>query len=260
MRFVYSRAVRTPDALEQRADWAYTPENVTPSVYGGLEGQRIDADFDAASAADFSSFYNKASGDLDEERITSREVSYYGQFRLGNGMLSTEIRYFYDELRDLVAGVINVEDFDLGNRVAIDQQGIELETALDLGDTRLRLAYGYMDQDGRYTADDGLSPEQQRETVAREGRLSVRHTGSLSWIQRYPADWSSAVAWYVADEFRSGPYQRADLRVAKTVHGPQMSYDIALIVHHYLNNNPLLSRDNNYRDRNQFFLEAGVRF
>lgn len=90
--------------------------------------------------------------------------------------------------------------------------------------------------------------------------MSVRHTDSLSWIQRYPADWSSAVAWYVADEFRSGPYQRADLRVAKTVHGPQMSYDIALIVHHYLNNNPLLSRDNNYRDRNQFFLEAGVRF
>ncbi|MGM0569080.1 TonB-dependent receptor plug domain-containing protein [Marinobacter sp.] len=260
LRFVYSRAVRTPDALEQRADWAYTPENVSPSIYSDLEGQRVDAEFDATSPTDFAGYYAEAEGNLDEERITSREISYYGQFRLGRGTLSTEVRFFYDELRDLVAGVINVEDFDLGNRVAIDQQGVELETALDLGDTRLRLAYGYMDQEGWYTADDGIAPEEQQTIVAREGRLSVRHTGSLSWIQRYPADWSSAVAWYVADEFRSGPYQRADLRVARTVHGPRMSYDVALIVQHYLNDNPLLSRDNNYRDRNQFFLEAGLRF
>ncbi|MCK7543091.1 TonB-dependent receptor plug domain-containing protein [Marinobacter bryozoorum] len=260
LRFVYSRAVRTPDALEQRADWAYTPRNVSPSIYSDLEGQRIDEEFDSVSPVDFSSYYTEAPGDLDEERITSREISYYGQFRLGSGVVSTEIRYFYDELRDLVAGIINIEDYDLGNRVAIDQQGIELETALDLGDTRLRLTYGYMDQEGWYTANDGLSPDEQQETVAREGRLSVRHTGSLAWIQRYSNDWSSAVAWYVADEFRSGPYQRADLRLAKTVHGPRVSYDIALIMHHYLNDNPLLSRDNNYRDRNQFFLEAGVRF
>ncbi len=260
LRFVYSRAVRTPDALEQRANWAYTPENVSPSVYQDLEGQRIDAEYDASSPVDFSGYYAEATGDLDEERITSREISYYGQFRLGHGVLSTEVRYFYDELRDLVAGIINVEDFDLSNRVAIDQQGIELETALDLGDTRLRLAYGYMDQEGRYTANDGLSVEEQQETLAREARLSVRHTGSVSWIQRYPEDWSSALAWYVADEFRSGPYQRADLRVAKSVHGPRVSYDIAVIVQHYLNDNPLLSRDNNYTDRNQFFLEAGVRF
>lgn len=260
VRLVYSRAVRTPDALEQRADWAYTPQDVSPAAYAGLEGERIDAEFDAQSPVDFSDFYNQAGGDLEEERITSREISYYGQFRLGQGILSTEVRYFYDELRDLVAGVINVEDFDLGNRVAIDQQGIELETALDLGNTRLRLSYGYLDQDSEYTANDGIPVDEQQDILALESRLSVRHSGSLSWIQRYPGDWNTAVAWYVADEFRSGPYQRADFRLAKTVHGTNLSYDVALIMQHYLNDNPVLSRDNNYKDRNQFFLEAGVRF
>lgn len=260
LRFVYSEAVRTPDALEQRADWAYTPRNVSPAAYAWLDGQRIDAEFDATVPVDFSDFYAQASGDLDEERITSREISYYGQFRLGQGILSTEVRYFYDELRGLVAGIINVEDFDLGNRVDIDQQGIELETALDLGDTRLRLSYGYMDQDSGYSANDGLSSDDQQDVVALEGRLSVRHSGSLAWIQRYPRGWNTAVAWYVADEFRYGDFQRADFRLAKTVHGTNLSYDIALIMQHYLNDNPLLSRDNNYRDRNQFFLEAGVRF
>lgn len=260
VRFVYSRAVRTPDALEQRADWAYTPENVSPDIYDDFDGQRLDEDFDSQTPADLSDYYAKARGDLEEERITSREISYYGQFRLGNGILSTEVRYFNDQLRDLVAGIINVEDFDLGNRVAIDQQGVELESALDLGDTRLRLTYGYLDQDSNYTANDGLSLSKQQEILDIESRLSVRHSGSVAWIQRYPADWNTALAWYVADEFRSGPYQRADFRLAKTVHRSNLSYDIALIVHHYLNDNPLLSRDNNYRDRNQFFLEAGVRF
>lgn len=260
LRFVYSRAVRTPDAMEQRADWAYTPENVSPAMYDFLEGQRVDGDYDASTPQDYSDYYALAGGDLEEEHITSREISYYGQFRLGRGLLSTEIRYFYDHLRDLVAGEINVDNFDLGNRVAIDQQGIELETALDLGNTRLRLTYGYMDQDSEYRGEDGFTAEQQQDLVDLESRLTVRHSGSLAWIQRYPSDWRSALALYVADEFRNGSYQRADLRVAKTVHRATLSYDIALIVQHYLNDNPLLSRDNNYRDRNQFFLEAGVRF
>ncbi|MFW5824940.1 MAG: TonB-dependent receptor plug domain-containing protein [Marinobacter sp.] len=261
LRFVYSRAVRTPDALEQRANWAYTPQDVSPGMYGFLEGQRVDAGFDASNPdQDYSDFYVRAGGDLEEERITSRELSYYGQFRLGRGVMSTEVRYFHDRLRNLVAGYISVEDFDLGNRVAMDQQGIELETALDLGDTRLRLSYGYLDQDSEYRANDGLSADKQQDLVDIESRLTVRHSGSVAWIQRYPRDWSSALAWYMADEFRSGPYQRADLRLAKTVHQPRLSYDFALILHHYLNDNPLLSRDNNYRDRNQVFLEAGVRF
>ena len=260
VRFVYSEAVRTPDALEQRADWAYTPENVRSAMFSVLEGQRVDAGFDARFPGDYSDFYARADGDLEEEHITSREVSYYGQFRLGRGILSTEVRYFYDRLEDLVAGEINVGGFDLGNRVDIDQQGVELETALDLGDTRLRVGYAYLDQDSEYSGEEGVSPERRADILRLESSLSVRHSGSIAWIQRYPGDWNSAVAWYVADEFRSGPYQRADFRVAKTVHKSTLSYDFALIMQHYLNDNPLLSRDNNYRDRNQFFLEAGVRF
>ncbi|SFR44127.1 iron complex outermembrane recepter protein [Marinobacter daqiaonensis] len=260
LRFVYSEAVRTPDALEQRADWAYTPANVSPGIYDFLEGSRIDAELDASIPADLSDYYAVAGGGLEEERIISREISYYGQFRLGGGILSTEVRYFHDHLRNLVSGFISVENFDLGNRVALDQQGVELETALDYGNTQLRLSYGYMDQDSEYRGSPELSPAQQQRQIDLESRLTVRHSGSLAWIQRYASDWSSAVAWYVADEFRSGPYQRADLRLAKTVHGAGLSYDIALILHHYLNDNPLLSRDNNYRNRNQFFVEAGVRF
>lgn len=258
VRFVFSKAVRTPDALEQRADWGYVPRNVSPDAYSFLEGVRLDDELNLG--VDLSEYWARADGDLKEETIISREISYYGQFRLGDGLFSTEVRYFYDHIRDMVAGFLNVASFDLGNRIAINQQGFEIEAAYDFANTRLRASYGYMDQDGEYRLQDGLAAEEQRRLIGLESRLTARHSGSLSWIQRYSQGYSSALSYYFTDEFRSGSFERADLRLAKSVHRTNLSYDFALIVQHYLNDNPLLSRDNNFYDRNHFFLEAGVRF
>ena len=258
IRFVFSKAVRTPDALEQRADWSYRPRNVSPAPYSFLDGVRLDDDLNLG--VDLSDYWTRADGDLKEETIISREISYYGQFRVGDGLLSTEVRFFYDHIRDMVAGFLNVSEFDLGNRIAIDQQGFEVETAYDFGRTRLRASYGYMDQDGEYRLQDGLSPDMQSRLVDLEGRLTARHSGSLSWIQHYPRGYSSALSYYFTDEFRTGSFERADLRLAKSVHRTNLSYDFALVIQHYLNDNPLLSPDNNFYERNHFFVEAGVRF
>lgn len=258
LRFVFAKAVRTPDALEQRADWAYRARNVAPDFYRDLlEGVRLD---DESGLPGVDDFWTRARGDLTEERIISREISYYGQFRLGHGLLSTEVRYFYDHIRDMVAGYLNVSRFDLGNRVALDQQGFEIETAYDFQNTRLRASYGYMDQTGEYRGSDVPDGARPEDLIALESRLTARHSGSASWIQRYPGGYTSALSYYFTDEFRYGSFERADLRLAKSVHRTNLSYDIALIVHHYLNDNPLLSRDNNFKDRNHVFLELGVRF
>lgn len=258
LRFVFAKAVRTPDALEQRADWAYRARNVSPDAYRDLlEGVRLDGDSGIPGIDDF---WTRASGDLTEERIISREISYYGQFRMGQGLLSTEVRYFYDHIRDMVAGYLNVARFDLGNRIALDQQGFEVETAYDFNNTRLRVSYGYMDQTGEYRSADVPEGANPNSLIGLESRLTARHSGSASWIQRYPHGYSSALSYYLVDEFRSGRFERADLRLAKSMHRTNLSYDIALIVHHYLNDNPLLSRDNNFKDRNHVFLELGVRF
>lgn len=258
LRFVFSKAVRTPDALEQRADWAYRARNISPDIYAEMfEGIRLDENAGFPGGEDY---WARATGDLTEERIISREISYYGQFRVGQGLLSTEVRYFYDHIRDMVAGLMNVSNFDIGNRVALDQQGVEFEVAYDFRNTRLRASYGYMDQSGEYHGGESLSAEEQRRLISLESRLTARHSGSINWIQRYQGGYTSALSYYFTDEFRHGSFERADLRLAKSFHRTNLSYDIALIVHHYLNDNPLLSRDNNFRDRNHVFLEMGVRF
>lgn len=245
LRFVFSKAVRTPDAFEQNADWGYRVVNVDPPAFGFLEGTRVGPQL-------------QAPGGLTEEKITSREISYFGQFRLGSGLLSTEVKYFNDDLRDVIAGILNVDNWTIGNNVALDQQGVELEASLEYPDTQFRLTYAYMDQDGRYTG--APTTDDIQRFIDLESRLTAEHSGSFVWIQKYDWDISSATAFYYVDEFTRGPFKRADLRLAKTVYTPRLNYDVAFIIQHYLHDTPPVSRNNNIKDPNQVFLEAGVRF
>ncbi len=248
LRFVFSKAVRTPDAFEQRADWGYRATNVEPAaLYGGFEGQRVGPQF-------------QAPGTLREERIISREISYFSQYRLAGGLLSTELRYFYDHLRDVISGYLIIDEWDLDNNIALDQQGFEVEASMEFPSSQFRATYAYMDQDGEYRGVPKATVGEERDFIQLESRLTVRHSGSLAWIQRYDYDISSAAAYYFADEFKTGPFERLDLRLVKSVYRPRLSYEVAVVFQHYMNSNPILSQNNIIRDRNQFFVEGGLRF
>lgn len=253
LRFVYSEAVRTPDAFEQAPDWSYRPVNVEPP-FGFLEGVRFPVEDLVDSNT---STYGK---ELEEERITSREISYFGQYYLGHSTLSLEVRYFNDELRDMISGIISEEEWTIDNNVALDQEGFEIEGAFELSGTQLRMSYAYLDQNGYYTGEDDRDAGDKRYAVALLGRLSVRHSGSVAWIQELPFDLTSSAAFYWADEFRRAHFERADFRLARQVFRTGYSYEIALTMQHYLETDPTLSPDNEIDDHNQFFVEAGVRF
>ncbi|WP_265734782.1 TonB-dependent receptor plug domain-containing protein [Marinobacter profundi] len=254
LRFVYSEAVRTPDAFEQEPDWSYRPTDVTPDLYSGLDGQQFPiADFLDPATSTYGAW-------LQEERIQSREISYYGQYHLDSALLSLEVRYFNDQLRDMISGIIGLEDWTIDNNVALDQEGFEVEATLDYPGTRLRLSYGYLDQEGTYTGTRDIPADRQQYAIDLLGRLSVRHSGSFAWIQELPFDLYSSAAFYFADEFRNGQFERTDFRLARRVDQPRYSYELAFTVQHYLNDHPLLSPDNIIKERNQFFVEAGVRF
>lgn len=246
LRFVVSKAVRTPDAFEQSSDWGYRARDVTPAALSFLEGTRIGPE-------------HVSDGDLQEERILSREISYFGQFRLGEGLLSTEVRLFDDDIRDLLSGTLNVDDWTLDNSVDLDQRGVELENSLEFRDSKVRLTYAYMDQDGQFVGETGPQIDPVR-TVEQESRLTAQHSGSLAWIQRYDFDISSAVTYYITDRFRNGDYQRIDGRLSKTFRWPDQTVDVAVVMQHQLHDTPPQSGNNNARGRNQFFAEVGLRF
>ncbi|SFR55342.1 iron complex outermembrane recepter protein [Marinobacter daqiaonensis] len=262
LRLVYSRAVRTPDAFEQNADWGYRGSNVTPeALYGGLEGQRL---------LEF-----VAPGNLDEEHITSREISYLGQFRMGQGMLFTEVKLFSDKLRDVISGRIAVDRetvelpdgstvtqprWNLDNVLAIDQKGLEIEGMVQYPDTTVRLTYAYLDQDTEYRGPANKPANEIRLYKRLQGRLSAEHSGSLAWIQRYPGDISSAAAWYTAHDLGEYPYNRVDLRLAKAFYLPRFNWEVAARLEHYPNGGPIMFYDNNYNDDTHYFFDISAKF
>jgi len=261
LRFVYSQAVRTPDGFEQNPDWGYTLRNVRPAIYSDLEGRRVTT---ADAYEDLG--WLTLGKDLREERIISREVSYFGQFPLERAMLSLEVRGFKDEMRDMISGVIQLKDWSIDNNVAVDQQGFEVEAMIEYPGTTFRASYGYLDQDTWYTGqpiinqDGDLDTGKQDQAVSLLTRLSVRHSGSLALIQDLPWGLKASSAFYWADEFGRSQFERIDARVAKRFYQPRYTAEVAFTMQHYLNREAELSSDNNIEDHNQFFVEAGVRF
>lgn len=256
LRFVYSEAVRTPDEFEQNPDYSFRLRDVRPED-ARWEGFRIrNTDIwdnpDLETLGEF----------LEEERITSREISYFGQFRFSPALLSVEIRYFDDEMRDMISGIIQFDDWTLDNNVALDQKGVELEASLDFPGTRLRMSYAYIDQEGWYTGPADYDEGEKEYNVELLGRMTVRHSGSFAWIQDWSWNIKSAASFYFTSKFErmQEEFQRADFRLAKTVYGQHANYEVALTMQHYLNHEPTQSPDNIIKDQNQFFLEGSVQF
>ncbi|MBB5320502.1 TonB-dependent receptor plug domain-containing protein [Marinobacter oulmenensis] len=263
VRFVYSEAVRTPDPFEQDPDYGYTLRNVTPDVHSTLEGYRV-------TMADINPDLSQTTlgEDLDEENIRSYEISYFGQFQISDALLHLEVRGFRDELRDMIGGVIQLQNWTLDNNLAADQQGFELEAALEYPATTLRASYAYLDQDTWYTGapildeNGNVDTGAQRERADLLERMSVTHSGSLAVIRQLPWDVTVSSAFYWADQFMrlDEQFERIDARISKQFFGPSYSAELAFTLQHYLNRNPELGRDDNIDHHNQFFMEAALRF
>ena len=111
LRYVYSRAVRTPDIYEDQAHTnieAMEMSQPFASNPNGLLGW---------SPAYF--FITQSSpGTLKPEKIRSEEVGYYGQFRY----LELDVRYFQEELTDLLSHALNPFEFKPNNECWVNRR------------------------------------------------------------------------------------------------------------------------------------------
>ena len=249
LRFVFSQAVRTPDAFEQDSDYGYTLRNVRPAEYADLEDTRITIDEAGDTGLDTSD------KELEEERITSYEISYFIQHAMDEALLSLEVRGFKDRMRDMIGGIIQLKEWSLENEYNIDQKGVEVEGSAEFPGTTLRASYAYLDQDTWYT---GILSDES-DTLE---RMSVRHSGSLAVIQDLRWNLKGATAFYWADEFnrKQEQFERIDVRLSKQFFAPRYNAELAFVMQHYLNREVELSSDNIIEDHNQYFIEASLKF
>ncbi|MCQ4347359.1 TonB-dependent receptor [Pseudomonas stutzeri] len=230
LRAVYSEAVRSPDMFENHADWSYRVRDLRPAALGLGEALYF------AGA--------RGNGELDQERMRSRELGYNGRFaELG---LSLDVKLFHDQIGGLISETLTLEEFRPSNANRLRLRGLESELDWQPGlRDRLRLSHAYIELDASHPHDRRPTP---------------RHSGSAAWLRDWGHGWSSTLIYYGADLLNEYRFERLDLRLAKRLQLASTQLELAGVLQQRLDDEPLGWSDNLYDARRVVWLSAGVEF
>jgi iron complex outermembrane receptor protein len=230
LRAVYSEAIRSPDMFENNVNWSYQVTNLRPTAYG------------QSSARYF--VKTRGPGDLDKERMRSRELGYNGYFvELG---LSVDVKLFYDEINGMISEPLRNNQYIASNSNTSRFTGAETQLDWHLGSAdRLRLTYAYVDADASNPLD-----EQQ----------TARNSGSAGWLRNWGQGWNSALFYYGDDALNGYRFERVDTRIAKRIGLGKAHLELAGILQQRLDNQPTTFVDNNYDERRVVYFSAELTF
>ncbi|MEK1834702.1 MAG: TonB-dependent receptor, partial [Pseudomonas sp.] len=180
LRAVYSEAIRSPDMFENNVNWSYQVTNLKPSAYG------------QSSARYF--VKTRGPGDLEQERMRSRELGYNGYF--AEWGLAVDVKLFYDEITGMISEPLRNNQYIASNSNSSRFTGTEtqLDWRVSSAD-RLRLTYAYVDAQ----ASNPLDAQQ-----------TARNSGSAGWLRNWGLGWNSALFYYGADALNGYRFERVD--------------------------------------------------
>ena len=230
LRAVYSEAVRSPDMFENNVNWSYTVKNLTPNAFGLQNGEYF--------------VKTRGPGDLEQERMRSRELGYNGYF--SDIDLSMDVKLFYDEITGMISEPLRNNQYIASNANKARFSGSEAQ--LDWRPTlrdRLRLTYAYVDA-------WASNPDDRR--------LSARNSGSAGWMREWGDGWSSALFYYGDDALNEYRYERLDLRLAKRLRVQGSNLELAALWQQRLDDEPTTTVQNRYDSRHRLSFSAELAF
>ncbi|MGF6331975.1 iron complex outermembrane receptor protein [Pseudomonas sp. BS3782 TE3695] len=230
LRAVYSEAIRSPDMFENNVNWSYQVTNLKPSAYG------------QSSARYF--VKTRGPGDLEQERMRSRELGYNGYFTEWG--LAVDVKLFYDEITGMISEPLRNNQYIASNSNSSRFTGTEtqLDWRINSAD-RLRLTYAYVDAQ----ASNPLDAQQ-----------TARNSGSAGWLRNWGRGWNSALFYYGADALNGYRFERVDTRIAKHIGLGKANLELAGVLQQRLDHQPTTFVDNNYDDRRVLYFSAELAF
>lgn len=230
LRAVYSEAIRSPDMFENNVNWSYQVTNLRPSAYGQTSARYF--------------VKTRGPGDLDQERMRSRELGYNGYF--AEWGLAVDVKLFYDEISGMISEPLRNNQYIASNSNSSRFSGTEtqLDWRVSSAD-RLRLTYAYVDAD----ASNPLDAQQ-----------TARNNGSAGWLRSWGQGWNSALFYYGADALNSYRFERVDTRIAKRIGLGKANLELAGVLQQRLDNQPTTFVDNHYDDRRVLYFSAELEF
>lgn len=242
LRAVYSEAVRTSDLYESEARTNLTAENLLPAFAQdtrNLLGWNTPHFFATQASP----------GNLEAEKIESRELGYYGRF----GTLELDVSYFEERLRNLLSEGVNPFVFNTDERHRVDLHGWETQLSWrPTPDHLLRLTNAHVHNDS---------------SVNIEERLSPRDSGSFLWRYDVNRRWMFSSAFYVAHDYnRDGahsefrPFERGDVILAHRRPLGDSRLRLEGRVQHYISEEPVVFVENRYAERTHYQLSLALEF
>jgi iron complex outermembrane recepter protein len=188
LRFVYSTGTRSPDIQEQRTDWTYRFEDVSPPLNG--------------SSTAF--FYQSRTGpgNLKSERIRSSEIGYLLNAQ-GAGLL-VDVRVFDERLSSLISERTNLAGLVPTNDGAVRLTGAEFQLNARLpGGWNGFANYTYLDN---------------RDAVnVLERTQWSRHSGAIGLSREFGGGWQASLAYVgqTGDGDQQSAYGRTDVALSR---------------------------------------------
>lgn len=256
LRFIYSEAIRSPDLFEQEGQLIFEIEGTSisgsgddPFVYNRGDWFAIDGQDDL----------HVATGMLENEKIYSHEVSYFGLFPDINAHL--DLKVFYDDLNGLITQALDHDPTKpLISENKIVQKGIEGQFNWKVNaDNQILISFSQIDSDDDF--------ENNNSNVGREKSLTYDTSGSLAWISSLASKTKLGVAYYRADNGNTDrrpegyDFSRVDTTLS---HEVSLHNDYALklkgTIQYRLDDDPLLYENNTYEDKEHYYFSAQLNF
>ncbi|MBA1204524.1 TonB-dependent receptor [Pseudomonas capeferrum] len=230
LRAVYSEAVRSPDMFENNVNWSYRVNNLDPSAFGQRNAEYF--------------VKTRGPGDLDQERMRSRELGYNGYF--GALDLTLDIKLFHDEISGMISEPLRNNQYIASNANKARFSGSEAQVDWHpTADDRLRLTYAYVDA-------WASNPDDRR--------LSARNSGSVGWMREWGKGWSSALFYYGDDALNQYRYERLDMRLAKLLRWQGSNVRLSALWQQRLDDEPTTLEQNRYDSRHRLSVSAELEF
>ena len=239
VRLVLSRANRMPNIVEQRANWSYRITGLTPPLLGASEAYFTQTAM--------------SPGNLDAERIFSKEIGYNGNFPQYGLML--DAKGFEDRLSRLISGRLVLERYTPTNDGEALLRGAEFQASYAPTE-RCMVHVGYS-----YLNNKSPVPSEQYQYSRNGVSFALAHSVGNGWRG------ALAVYKYQGSEIGQSAFGKQELTLAKTFRfGKDARISPSFTVTH-LDNRTVRSYydvdryvDNSYIQRMRYRLTVNVSF
>ncbi|AHK17804.1 TonB-dependent receptor plug domain-containing protein [Thalassolituus oleivorans] len=250
LRLVYSQAVRSPDLLEKKPNYAVTLYDLTDN-YLNLD----DGVFFMNQVPD--------TRDLDHEKITSVELGYYGKLPELN--LELDVKVYKDRLSQLISNTIALNSVYIASDTKMDVKGVDWQLNWQFNRNNwLWWSGAYVDAAVRLGDTSPLDAKEIDRLAKVERRLSAEWSNNVSW-HHDGNNWGSTLTYFWHDgyndlENKGLDFRRFEANLTKTWDMNGYKPEVGLFWHHLVDDSRLVYPDQVYAVNDIYSFRAGITF